>query len=154
MNESTLVQRADATVVDRFVKTGREKELNRGWSPYLAGGLAGLLLVASTLVAGKYIGASTTYARSVGMIESLFSPDRVRTMEYFIRERPIVDWQWVFVIGIILGALASAIQSKTFKWKALPDSWEARFGPSRTKRAAAALVGGTVAMFGARLADG
>jgi hypothetical protein len=154
MHVSTLVQRVYTIVVKRFVKTGRETELDRDWSPYLAGGLAGLLLVASTFVTGKYLGASTTYVRSVGMIESLFSPDRVSAMEYLLKEQPIVDRQWVFVIGIIVGALVSALRSGTFKWKALPDSWEARFGPNRTKRAAVALIGGTVAMLGARLADG
>ncbi|MEN6438911.1 MAG: YeeE/YedE thiosulfate transporter family protein [Syntrophobacter sp.] len=129
-------------------------ELDKGWSPYLAGGLAGLLLAASTWVSGKYVGASTTYTRSAGMIESLFSPEHVKSLEYFVKEAPIVDWQWMFVLGIIPGALFSALQSGSFKWKALPDSWELRFGPSRAKRAAAAFLGGAVAMFGARLADG
>jgi hypothetical protein len=129
-------------------------DLDKSWSPYLAGGLAGLLLTVSTWVTGKYIGASTTYTRSAGMIESIFSPERVKSMEYFIRETPVIDWQWMFVVGIIIGALISAIHSNDFMWKALPDSWELRFGPSRARRAVAACTGGVVAMFGARLADG
>jgi len=32
--------------------------------------------------------------------------------------------------------------------------WEKRFGPSILKRASAAFVGGAIAIFGARLADG
>jgi hypothetical protein len=32
--------------------------------------------------------------------------------------------------------------------------WEKRFGPSQGKRGLVAFVGGAVAMFGARLADG
>ncbi len=130
------------------------KELDKGWNPYLAGGLAGLLLTASTWITGKYIGASTTYTKSAGMIESLFSSEHVKSLEYFVKEAPVVDWQWMFVLGIALGSLISALQSGSFRWKALPDSWELRFGPSRARRAAAAFFGGAIAMFGARLADG
>lgn len=124
------------------------------WSPYVAGALTGLLLTASTWVSGKFAGVSTTFVRSAGMIEEVFTPDRVRSMDYFIKEAPIIDWQWMFVFGIPFGALVAALVSGTFKWKALPDMWEERFGPSRLKRAGVAFAGGAIAMFGARLADG
>ncbi|MCE5335570.1 MAG: YeeE/YedE family protein [Desulfobacteraceae bacterium] len=125
-----------------------------GWSPYLAGALAGLLLIASAWVSGKFVGASTTYVRSAGMLESLFSPERVKSLDYFVKEAPVIDWQWMFVIGIIIGSFISAITSGSFRTQALPDMWRERFGPSRVKRGAAALAGGVVAMYGARLADG
>jgi hypothetical protein len=32
--------------------------------------------------------------------------------------------------------------------------WEKRFGPSKLKRGIVAFIGGVIAMFGARLADG
>jgi hypothetical protein len=32
--------------------------------------------------------------------------------------------------------------------------WEDRFGPGKMKRAVVAFIGGMIAMFGARLADG
>jgi hypothetical protein len=44
----------------------------KGWSPYLAGALTGLLLVFSVWFAGKYVGASTTFVRSAGFIERVF----------------------------------------------------------------------------------
>ena len=34
------------------------------WSPYVAGALAGLLLVLSVFLTGKYMGASTTFVRA------------------------------------------------------------------------------------------
>lgn len=126
----------------------------KGWSPYLAGALTGLLLVFSVWFAGKYVGASTTFVRSAGFIERVFDADRVANLEYFIKEVPKIDWQWMFVVGIFFGSLISAVTSKTFRWQAVPTMWDERFGPNRIKRAIAAFIGGTIAMFGARLADG
>ena len=48
----------------------------------------------------------------------------------------------------------AARQSKSFKWQAVPDMWRERFGSGKTKRAAAAFLGGVIALFGARLAGG
>ena len=89
-----------------------------------------------------------------GMIERFCTPARVAHMEFFHTVRPAIDWQWMFVIGIIAGSFLAAITSGSYKLKVLPDMWESRFGPSRAKRAGVAFVGGLVAMFGARLADG
>lgn len=124
------------------------------WNPYLAGTLSGLVLVLSVWVSGKYFGASTTFVRSAGLIEKVFSAERVGKMDYFVKEAPQIDWQWMFVAGILIGSLLASTTSGSFRWKALPDMWAGRFGPSRAKRAAAAFLGGLVAMFGARLADG
>jgi hypothetical protein len=127
---------------------------NGTWNPYLAGALTGLVMVFSVWISGKYFGASTSFVRSAGMIEKLFSAERVGRMTYYAKETPIVDWQWMLVAGIFLGSLIASTTSGSFKWKALPDMWESRFGPSRFKRAIVAFIGGVVAMFGARLADG
>ena len=127
---------------------------DKGWSPYLAGALSGIVSILSVWIAGKYFGASTTFVRSSGMIEKLFDPDRVAKMDYFIKELPIIDWQWMFVVGIFIGSLIASTTSGSFRWKAVPDMWEARFGPSRIKRALVAFTGGVIGMFGARLADG
>lgn len=124
------------------------------WSPYLAGGLSGLLAVASVLVAGKYLGASTTFVRGAGMVEGLFSPEAVATLSYYVKEVPKVDWQFLFVLGIFAGAYLAAKFGGDFKIQAVPDMWQERFGPSRGPRSAAAFLGGVVAMYGARLAGG
>jgi len=125
-----------------------------GWNPYLAGALSGLVSVLSVWLAGKFLGASTTFVRSVGMVYQVFDPERVASMEYFLKELPIIDWQWMFVVGIFLGSFMAAITGGDFRWQALPSMWEQRFGPGRGLRALAAFSGGAVAMFGARLADG
>ena len=126
----------------------------KGWNPYVAGALSGVLSILSVWIAGKYFGASTTFVRSTGMIEKFLGPERVAKMSYFIKEVPEIDWQWMFVIGILIGSLVASITSGTFRWKGVPEMWEKRFGPGPLKRGIVAFAGGAVAMFGARLADG
>ena len=124
------------------------------WPPYTAGALAGLLLVLSVFLTGKYFGASTTFVRAAGFIEQAVTPERVAGMEYFLKEKVKVDWQMLFVVGVLFGSLASASLSGTRRAVAVPPMWESRFGTSRVRRWTVAFFGGTIAMFGARLADG
>jgi uncharacterized membrane protein YedE/YeeE len=134
--------------------------MDGGWSPYLAGALAGLLAIASavatTKVLGKtsYLGASTTFVRAAGLLERTVAPESVAANEYFTKEKVKVDWQFMLVTGILLGALISSMTDKSFKAEGVPPVWEERFGPSVGKRAAGAFIGGIVAMVGARMADG
>jgi len=126
----------------------------KSWSPYIAGGLAGILLCLSVLITGKYFGASTTFVRSAGLIEKIFAVDRVAKMDYFVKTKVRIDWQWMFVAGIFFGSLISARISGDYKTTAVPPTWEKRFGPNKDKRFAAAFIGGVVSMFGARMAGG
>ncbi|HKJ14440.1 MAG: YeeE/YedE family protein [Desulfobulbaceae bacterium] len=124
------------------------------WSPYIAGGLSGLVIIVSVLWTGQFFGASTSFVRSAGMLGKTFEPERVKQLEYFIRYLPQFDWQLMFVIGIFVGSLIAAVWSGSFKWQGVPDMWAERFGTSPVKRGIVAFIGGIIAMFGARLADG
>jgi hypothetical protein len=124
------------------------------WSPYLAGALSGLVSILSVWISGKYLGASTTFARSAGAIESLFASERATRMDYFVKYAPKIDWQWMFVVGILIGAFVASKTSGSFRLQALPDMWQERFGSSRVKRAVIAFCGGAIGIFGARLAGG
>jgi hypothetical protein len=124
------------------------------WSPYVAGALMGMVSWFSVLTAGKYLGVSTTFVRTIGMIEKIFTPERIATMPYFLKERPLIDWQWMEVLGILIGAFIAAKLSGDFKRSFISPMWERRFGPSRFKRWTAAFFGGMILMFGARMADG
>lgn len=125
------------------------------WNPYLAGALSGLVGIFSVWLTGKYFGASTSFVRTAGMIEQLFGPERVAQMSYFVKTVPHIDWQWMFVAGIFIGSMIAALTSGSFKLQAVPDMWATRFGnKSVALRALTAFIGGIVAMFGARLADG
>jgi hypothetical protein len=124
------------------------------WSPYLAGALIGVVSWFSVLTAGKYLGVSTTFVRTIGMIESIFIPERVVSLPYFVKEKPIIDWQWMEVLGILIGAFIAAKLSGDFKRTFIPPMWKKRFGSSRFKRCIVAFLGGVILMFGARMADG
>ncbi len=132
----------------------------RPWSPYLAGALAGLLAVGSVLVTTqmlgkpKYLGASTTFVRTVGLLEESVAPKHVADNEYYGEEGVKVDWQMLFVVGILVGALLASMTDGSFKLEQVPPIWSERFGTSKTIRAIGAMAGGIVAMFGARLAGG
>ncbi|NLI81954.1 MAG: YeeE/YedE family protein [Deltaproteobacteria bacterium] len=138
----------------------RRRSEDGGWSPYVAGALAGILAIVSAVVTtqwlGKtnYLGASTTFVRAAGLLEKTFASEHVEANEYFSKEKVRVDWQFMLVIGIFLGALAASASDRSFKLEGIPPTWERRFGASVGKRALAAIVGGSLAMLGARMADG
>ena len=126
----------------------------QSWSPYVAGAIAGVVLCLSVLIAGEFIGASTSYVRTVGLIERTVAPEHVKGAPYFIKTKVKLDWQMLFVAGLILGSFISSLISRDFKLTPMPPMWEKRFGPSRARRFTVAFVGGVIALFGARLAGG
>ena len=136
------------------------KTKDNGWSPYLAGALVGLLAIvsvwATTVLMGKtnYLGASTTFVRAAGLLERAVAPEQVSGNEYFTKTKVKVDWQFMLVSGIFLGALISSVTDRSFKLESVPPVWAKRFGNSPVKRAVGAVLGGMVAMVGARMADG
>lgn len=127
---------------------------NLYWNPYIAGVLAGCVLIGSVALSGKFFGTSTTFVRTAGMIEKTFLSEHVAQLDYFKKEKPIVDWQWMFVIGIFFGASIASKISGTYRLQTIPDMWQTRFGTSIVKRAVVAFAGGIIAIIGARLADG
>ena len=124
------------------------------WNPYVAGALSGLLGIASVALAGKFMGASTSFVRASGMIEKIVAPDWVANSAYYMSKGVKFDWQFLFVIGIFIGALLSSLSAKTFVWQPVPDMWKKRYGGGTGMRAVVAFAGGIIAMYGARLAGG
>jgi hypothetical protein len=131
-----------------------------GWNPYFAGILVGILAVVSVLVTtqllgkAKYLGASTTFVRTAGLVEQKVAPEHVAQNDYFQAKGVKVDWQMLFVVGILFGSLGASLTDKSFKKEAVPPMWSERFGTSPSFRAVGAFLGGMVALFGARLAGG
>jgi hypothetical protein len=138
-----------------YVIQKKEEEHERGESmePIPVGGaLTGVLGVASVVLTDKFLGASTSFARSAGMVEKIFLPKHVAALDYFAKYTPKIDWQWMFLPCILFGSFFSAISSHSFWIQNPPDMLVSRFGPSKEKRAIIAFAGGCIALFGARLA--
>ena len=125
------------------------------WSPYLVGALIGVLSMLTFYFSNKPLGASTAYARLAGMLGRVAAPKHTDGLKFYQDNKPWVDWEVMLVFGAILGAFLAAWHGNelTFEW--LPAMWAARFGEnSLLLRLGAALVGGILVAFGARLAGG
>jgi hypothetical protein len=126
------------------------------WRWWQAGLMLGLLCVLIWYTANTSLGTSTTFSRAAGMVVGLVAPDHVAQNAYYKMFKPIVDWQFLLVLGIPLGAYLSARLSRgTVQFTTrLPEAWVNRFGTSRGRRWALGLLGGILVGFGARFADG
>ena len=124
------------------------------WSPYVVGALIGILSWLAFLTVDRPIGVSTALAKTSGMIAGTVAPDFVAHNAYFVKYRPVVDWEWMLVAGIALGAFTSSRMSGDRPLKTVDRIWSRRFGSSRSRRFLGAFAGGVVLMFVARLAGG
>lgn len=132
----------------------------KSWRPYVAGALVGLLAVISVLASTKllekpkYLGASTSFVRSAGLIEQSVAPEHVEANEYYQAKKVKVDWQIMLVGGVLIGAFLASRLDRSFRVESVPPVWRERFGGKIAVRAIGAFLGGAVAMFGVRLAGG
>ncbi len=124
------------------------------WSPYICGAGIGILSWLSFLLSDKPLGTSTSYVRTAGMIERLFRGDRVLKREFFQKVTPTVDWQWMLVLGIVIGAFLSSILSGQARLEWVAEPWLTAFGAAVGPRLIVAFAGGALLGLGARWADG
>ncbi len=124
------------------------------WSPYVAGIGIGILSWFTFLISRKPLACSTSFARASGMIEKLFAGKEVDLKPYYQKIGLVVDWQWMLVVGIVIGSLISALLSGDFQWVWVPSLWETAFGDNPYLRVVVALFGGVCIGFGARWAGG
>ncbi len=129
------------------------------WSPYVAGGLTGFVLVASILFFNGYFGASTTFSRVGSLFVELVGFDLSSIAFFsdydgFFSYHTINDFQTTFVLGIMIGAFISAKMSGTFKLTKVPELFKERYGNDVKRRYIYAFVGGFIMIIGARVANG
>jgi uncharacterized membrane protein YedE/YeeE len=124
------------------------------WSPYAVGIGIGILSWFTFLISRKPLACSTSFARTSGMIEKLFAGKKVELKPYYQKIGLAVDWQWMLVVGVIIGSLIAALLSGDFRWQWVPPLWAAAFGDNPLLRVIVALVGGGFIGFGARWAGG
>lgn len=123
-------------------------------SPYIVGAGIGLLSWFTFLLSNKPIGCSTAFARTSGMLERLLRGSGVLQKPYYMKFKPVVDWEWMLVLGIVFGSLISSLLSGDFQLQWVPARWAATFGSNALARFATALAGGICLGFGARWAGG
>ena len=124
------------------------------WSPYTVGIGIGVLSWLSFMLSDKPIGCSTAFSRTSGMVERLFRGSKVAEKPYYKKFTPTVDWEWMLVIGILVGAFLSAQLSGEFRATWIPQLWASSFGSGIGMRWLVALVGGVLIGLGARWAGG
>ena len=124
------------------------------WSPYAVGIGIGLLSCVAFLLSDKPIGCSTAFSRTAGMIERLFRGGKVQEKAYYKKFAPSVDWEWMLVVGIFIGAFISARLSGDLRAEWVPAKWSAAFGNSAFLRWGVSVIGGIVMGIGARWAGG
>ena len=125
------------------------------WSPYLAGIGIGVLSWVVFIVVATPIGITTAASQVAGGVAGLVvGQEAVQANAYWAKNPFRLDYGTLFLLGTFLGALASALTSRTFRIETVPSVWRDRFGESAAKRYAAAFIGGVIAMYGARMAGG
>ncbi len=124
------------------------------WSPYLVGTGIGILSILTFLFSNEAIGVSGAFARTSGMIEKLFRGKVVLDKAYYKKHPPNINWEWMFVAGLMIGSFVSAQLSGDFEIVMVPGRWLEGAGDSRILRWFAAFTGGAVMGFGARWARG
>jgi len=125
------------------------------WGPYLAGTGIGVLSWIVFVVVNTPIGITTAISQVAGGVSSLVvGADVVAANKYWAKNAFALDYGTLFLVGTLLGGLASALAAGTWRLETVPRIWAERFGPSAAKRYAVAFIGGIIAMYGARLANG
>lgn len=134
------------TSTDSVVNTSRPY-LN----PYLAGLFLGLTLLASFLILGAGLGASAGIARLAAFCQMCVSPQHVLASEYFGSwgDSPLKYYLVFMLAGTFLGGFLSAWLSGRLTLRL-----ERGAACSGATRAVAAIVGGVMAGFASRLAQG
>jgi len=123
------------------------------WSPYAAGAVLGLTLLATFVVAGRGLGASGAFSLVSGVGLHAVSPGFAASLKYYSQylgsSSPLLNWNLFLVIGVFLGGLAGALSSRTFK-----VMFDKGATMSLGMRLATTFAGGTMVGFAARLARG
>lgn len=120
-------------------------------NPYLAGIILGLALLASFLVLGAGLGASGGIARLGAFVEGCILPGHVSASAYFGQwgSQPLQYYLVFMLLGTLAGGLFSALLANRVGLRL-----ERGRSASAGLRVVFALVGGVLAGFASRLANG
>jgi hypothetical protein len=124
------------------------------WSPYLAGAGIGILSCLAFVLSNRPLGCSLAFVKARGLIGKVIEREKTGNMEYYREIVPEVDWAFMIVPGIVIGAFLSSFLSGTFHIVWVPALWGSVFGYNVVIRIIVALAGGILLGSGARWAGG
>lgn len=125
------------------------------WNPYIVGVGIGVLSWIVFVVVNNPIGMTTALSQVSGAGTALVAGDEVvASNPYWQRHKPAWNYGTLFLVGTFLGALICSLISRDFRFQVVPGVWRERFGNVAWKRLSVAFIGGVIAMYGARMADG
>ena len=106
-------------------------------------------------VINQPIGVSTALSSASSLCAApVLGVEAIARNPYWIKYPFKWDGGMLFLVGTFIGSLTSVLVSRTFRIESVPRIWGEHFGNSRGKRYAAALLGGVIIMYGARMAGG
>ena len=131
-----------------FVLHKKDKNQSKKWIP--AGiALAVLnLIVFSSAVTNRPIGASTTFPYVADLLTGFTNND------YYKAIQTPGNWELIFLSGAFIAGIVISLIRKDFKLILIHDNWKKHKGNSKTKRIIWSFVGGFILLFGARMAGG
>ncbi len=124
------------------------------WSPYVVGAAMGVLSWLVFLLSDTYLSSSAAYSRLSGMLERLIRGKPVAEKEYSTKTPPLIDWQFMFVIGIVLGAFLASILSGSFRFEMSPVLWSEHIGNTSLIRFFVSFIGGVLVGIGSCWVNG
>jgi len=126
---------------------------SRYWSPYIAGAVLGLTLLATFFITGRGLGASGAFSLLSGVGLNAVNPDYAGSLKYYAQylgsQSPLMSWNLFLIMGVFLGALAGAVYSRNFKFM-----FDKAASMTLRTRVATTFAGGVMIGFAARLARG
>ncbi|MEQ8847350.1 YeeE/YedE thiosulfate transporter family protein [Botrimarina sp.] len=126
----------------------------KSWTPYAVGAGIGVLSWFAFWSAGHPLGITTAFEHTAAMLIEATLPAVAEANSYYQQESPKIGWEWMLVVGVLLGSLMSSMASGDRAPTTVPPLWESRFGASPGLRLTAAFFAAALMVFGARMAQG
>lgn len=125
------------------------------WSPWVTGAMLGITATASYLLADKTIGSSGGIESIDSMLAQTFHLSLANLMYFKYQMPPVVSFQVILFIGMLLGSFTASKWSKDFKFRMMPEKqWTETFGPNKAVRWIMIFIGGIILEFAAGIAGG
>jgi len=123
-----------------------------GWSPYLAGGLLGIVVAVSMAIFGHRLSGGGAYQELAAPVGRLLTPRSVYWQHVI---SGTAHWDVPILVGAIVGSFVAAVTSGRFRLRTMPDSqWSDVFGTSVSMRWFVAFIGAALTEFAAGVAGG